>query len=97
MKLLFDHNLSPRLVNQLSDLFPESTHLYTLGMDQANDREVWAYAQSHSFTIVTRNSDYNQLLVLVAFHPKLFGFAQATALPLKLKQCCDRTCLISKH
>jgi len=71
MKLLFDHNLSPRLVNQLSDLFPESTHLYTLGMDQANDREVWAYAQSHSFTIVTRDSDYNELLVLRGFPPKV--------------------------
>jgi len=59
MKLLFDHNLSPKLVDRLADLFPESTHLYTLGMDQAGDRDVWNYAQSNGFTIVTRDSDYN--------------------------------------
>jgi predicted nuclease of predicted toxin-antitoxin system len=40
MKLLFDHNLSPRLVNQLADLFPESAHLYTVGMDQADDTAI---------------------------------------------------------
>ncbi len=71
MKLLFDHNLSPKLVDRLADLFPESTHLYTLGMDQADDREVWNYAQSNGFTIVTRDSDYNELLVLLGFPPKV--------------------------
>jgi predicted nuclease of predicted toxin-antitoxin system len=71
MKLLFDHNLSPKLVNRLADLFPESTHLYTLGMDQADDREVWNYAQNNGFAIVTRDSDYNELLVLQGFPPKV--------------------------
>ncbi|MFB2971179.1 DUF5615 family PIN-like protein [Aerosakkonema sp. BLCC-F183] len=27
MKLLFDHNLSPRLVNRLADIFPDSNHV----------------------------------------------------------------------
>jgi predicted nuclease of predicted toxin-antitoxin system len=71
MKLLFDHNLSPRLANRLADLFPESTHLYALGMDQTDDREVWNYAQTNDFTIVTRDSDYNELLVLRGFPPKV--------------------------
>ena len=71
MKLLFDHNLSPKLVDRLADLFPKSTHLYTLGMDQADDREVWNYAQSNGLTIVTRDSDYNELLVLLGFPPKV--------------------------
>jgi predicted nuclease of predicted toxin-antitoxin system len=71
MKLLFDHNLSPRLVDRLADLFPESTHIYTLGMDRSEDREVWIYAQSNDFTIVTRDGDYNELLVLRGFPPKI--------------------------
>ncbi len=71
MKLLFDHNLSPRLVSRLADLFPESTHLYTLGMDREADIEVWMYAQSNDFTIVTRDGDYNELLVLRGFPPKI--------------------------
>jgi predicted nuclease of predicted toxin-antitoxin system len=32
MKLLFDQNLSPRLVNRLSDLYPDSNHVYLLGL-----------------------------------------------------------------
>jgi predicted nuclease of predicted toxin-antitoxin system len=71
MKLLFDHNLSPRLVNRLADLFPDSAHVYMLGMDQADDREVWVYAQSYDFIIVTRDSDYNELLILRGFPPKV--------------------------
>lgn len=71
MKVLFDHNLSPRLVNRLLDLFPESTHVYLLDMDQADDRDVWNYAQNNGFTIVTRDSDYNELLTLRGFPPKV--------------------------
>lgn len=33
MKLLFDHNLSPRLVQRLADLCPDSTHVYTIDVD----------------------------------------------------------------
>ena len=58
MKLLFDHNLSPRLLNRLNDLFPGSNHIYMLEMDQADDRDVWAYARNNDFTIITRDSDY---------------------------------------
>jgi len=71
VKLLFDHNLSPRLVNRLADLFPESTHVYLLGMDQVDDRGIWNYAQNNGFTIVTRDSDYNELLTLRGFPPKV--------------------------
>lgn len=71
MKLLFDHNLSPRLVNRLADLFPKSSHIYMLGLEQADDQEVWRYAQSNEFIIVTRDSDYNELLVLHGFPPKV--------------------------
>ncbi len=71
MKLLFDHNLSPRLVQRLADLFPESTHVYTIGLDQVSDREVWNYAQNYGFMIVTKDSDYNELLTLRGFPPKV--------------------------
>jgi predicted nuclease of predicted toxin-antitoxin system len=38
MKLLFNHNLSPRLIHLLAELYPNSQHVFLLGMDQANDR-----------------------------------------------------------
>lgn len=41
MKLLFDHNLSPRLVNRLADIYPASQHVFLIGLDQAEEQTVW--------------------------------------------------------
>jgi predicted nuclease of predicted toxin-antitoxin system len=71
MKLLFDHNLSPQLVNRFVDLYPDSQHVFLLGMDQDDDRQIWEYAAQQDFTIVTRDSDYNDLSLLLGFPPKV--------------------------
>ncbi|WP_228061604.1 DUF5615 family PIN-like protein [[Phormidium] sp. LEGE 05292] len=71
MKLLFDHNLSPRLVNRLADIFPNSNHLFLLGFDQVPDREVWQYARDNNFIIVTKDSDFNEIVILRGFPPKV--------------------------
>ncbi len=44
MKLLFDQNLSPRLVTRLADLFADSSHVQTEGLDCASDDQVWEHA-----------------------------------------------------
>ncbi|MBA2527167.1 MAG: DUF5615 family PIN-like protein [Pyrinomonadaceae bacterium] len=49
MKLLFDHNLSPRLVKSLADIYPDSNHVYPLGLDQSHDKEIWEYARQEGF------------------------------------------------
>ena len=71
MKLLFDHNLSPRLVNQLADVYPDSQHIFFIGLEQAEDRVVWEYARQYEFVLVTRDSDFNELSVLQGFPPKV--------------------------
>lgn len=71
MKLLFDHNLSPRLVSRLADLFPDSTQVYLLGLDQASDVEIWQYAKDHGYLIVSKDADFSDLSVLRSYPPKL--------------------------
>lgn len=71
MNLLFDQNLSPRLVNRLADLYPGSQHASFIGLDQADDRILWEYANQHGFTVVTRDSDFSELNVLRGFPPKV--------------------------
>jgi len=71
MKLLFDHNLSPRLVARLADIYPQSSHLYFLGLDQANDRDVWQYARDNEYIIVTKDADFYDLVILLGSPPKL--------------------------
>jgi predicted nuclease of predicted toxin-antitoxin system len=71
MKLLFDHNLSPSLVNRLRDLYPESNHVYRLGLDQVPDTEVWEHAKREGFLIVTKDADFSDLSLLRGFLPKI--------------------------
>ncbi len=71
MKLLFDQNLSPRLVNRLSDLYPDSNHVYPLGIDRVSDTEVWEYARREGFLIVTKDADFSDLCMLLGFPPKI--------------------------
>ena len=60
MKLLFDQNLSPRLVESLADIFPGSLHLQSVALDRAADEVIWRYALAHGFSIVTRDSDFQE-------------------------------------
>ena len=51
VKLLFDQNLSPRLVRRLADLHPGSTHVFSLGIDRASDDDVWERAREDGYRI----------------------------------------------
>lgn len=71
MKLLFDQNLSPRLVKLLSDLYPDSNHVYPLGIDRVPDKEIWECARREGFTVVTKDADFSDLCMLAGFPPKV--------------------------
>jgi predicted nuclease of predicted toxin-antitoxin system len=71
VKLLFDQNLSPRLVRRLADLHPGSSHVFLLGIDQASDDEIWKRARQDGYTIVTKDTDFGDLSVLRGFPPKV--------------------------
>ena len=71
MKLLFDQNLPPRLVRSLADIYPNSEHVFNLNLDQSSDREIREFALEHGFTIVTKDSDFEDLDALLGFPPKV--------------------------
>lgn len=70
MKLLFDQNLSRRLVTILATEFPDSAHVGTLDLDTATDREIWDYAAEHDYVIASKDSDFRQLAFLHGPPPK---------------------------
>ena len=70
MKLLFDQNLSPRLPDLLSDLFPESVHVREVGLRDASDSDIWEYAYENDFIVVSKDSDFQQKSLLHGFPPK---------------------------
>ena len=71
MKLLFDENLSPRLVAALADLFPESAHVDRLGMGGEPDPVIWEYAKCHGFVLVSKDSDFHERSLLYGHPPKV--------------------------
>ncbi|WP_319418649.1 DUF5615 family PIN-like protein [Pleurocapsa sp. FMAR1] len=71
MKLLFDQNLSPVLINHLGDLYAGSNHVYNLNLDRVSDTEVWEYARKEGFLIVTKDADFSDVCTLRGFPPKI--------------------------
>ena len=71
VKLLFDHNMSPALINRLRDLYVGSNHVYNLNLDQVPDTEVWEYARKKDFLIVTKDADFSDICILKGFPPKI--------------------------
>lgn len=71
MKLLFDHNLSPKLARRLDDLYPGSTHTHTLHMGEEPDEEVWRYARQQGYTLVTKDADFADLSTRFGPPPKV--------------------------
>ena len=71
MKLLFDHNLSYKLVGRLADLFPDAVHVRTINLHEADDHTVWEYARANGFAIVSKDEDFHQLSFLYGAPPKV--------------------------
>jgi predicted nuclease of predicted toxin-antitoxin system len=69
LRLLFDQNLSPRLVRALADLFPGSAHVRDVGLARAGDDEVWSHAAAHGFAIVSKDADFHQRSFVLG-HPR---------------------------
>jgi predicted nuclease of predicted toxin-antitoxin system len=71
MKLLFDQNLSFKLCQRLSDLFPDSSQVRLLGLAEAQDRTIWDHARTHGYILVTQDADFSELGALMNAPPKV--------------------------
>ena len=71
MKLLFDQNLSFKLCDALADLFPSSSQIRLLGLERADDREVWVYAKTNGYTLVSQDADFAEMASLLGPSPKV--------------------------
>lgn len=61
MKLLFDQNLSFRLVALFSDVYPGSVHVRAVGLQAVKDEVMWSYARQHGFVIVSKDAELHRL------------------------------------
>ena len=71
MKLLFDQNISFRVLKRLEEYFPGSVQVKDLGLENFSDIKIWNYAKEHNFSIVTFDSDFFDLANLFGHPPKI--------------------------
>ena len=71
MKLLFDHNISHKLVGRIVDVFPDSSQTRLLNLSRTNDPQLWLIAKTHGFVFVTKDKDVAELAILRGAPPKI--------------------------
>lgn len=71
MRLLLDQNISYRLVRRIEQTFPGTEQVRRLGLENSTDKEIWEFAKKENFTIVTFDSDFYDLSLLLGHPPKL--------------------------
>lgn len=71
MKLLFDENLSPKLVSLLDGIFEEVSHVRNLGLERADDSTIWNYARENGYTICSKDKDFADRSMVAGAPPKI--------------------------
>jgi predicted nuclease of predicted toxin-antitoxin system len=93
VKLLFDENLSPQLVRALADIFPDSRHVHDCQLGSSDDVGIWLYAKQNGFTVVTKDSDFQERSVLDGFPPKLVWLRVANCSTSEIERLLRAACL----
>jgi predicted nuclease of predicted toxin-antitoxin system len=71
MKLLFDQNISHRLVAKIKDILPESRQIRDLGLENSTDKQIWEFAKDFDFIIVTFDGDFYDFSLVWGHPPKI--------------------------
>ena len=72
MKLLLDANISWRLCSFIEENIAECTHINKTSLSQpARDSEIWMFAKTQGYIIVTQDSDFLNLLEAKGYPPKV--------------------------
>ena len=71
VSLLFDQNLSRRLVSLLAAEYPDSEHVESAGLLGAADHPIWLYAKAKGLMVVSKDSDFRHLALLHGSPPKV--------------------------
>ena len=71
MSLLFDQNISFRIISKIASAFPTAKQVRKLGIEDFSDIEIWQYAKQNEFTIVTFDADFFDISNLKGHPPKI--------------------------
>lgn len=71
MNLLFDQNISPKILKILPKQFSDCQQVRFVGLEDATDFEIFQFAKEHDFAVVTFDSDFVDLNAMHGTPPKI--------------------------
>lgn len=71
MKLLFDQNISHRIISKLKDVFPDAKQVRELGLENSTDHDIWEHAKSKDYSLVTFDADFYDMSNLYGHPPRI--------------------------
>ena len=71
MRLLFDQNISFRIIKKTESFLPHANQVRLLGLENCKDIEIWEYARSNCYTIVTFDTDFYDISLIKGTPPKI--------------------------
>ena len=87
MKLLFDQNISFRIMRLLPEYFVDCCHVRSVGLSNHKDSEIWQFAKQNGFTIVTFDSDFFDIATLSGFPPKIVWLRTGNLTTAETAEC----------
>jgi predicted nuclease of predicted toxin-antitoxin system len=94
MKLLFDQNISHRILIYIQDTFPKAKQVRQLGLENATDKEIWEYAKENNYTVVSFDGDFYDFTLVWGHPPKIIWlrtFNQTTSHVAEMLRKHDKT------
>ena len=71
MKLLFDQNISYRVVKKIIAHFPLAVSVSDVGLYEADDIPIWKYALKSEYTIVSQDNVFDDLYLPWGHPPRI--------------------------
>jgi predicted nuclease of predicted toxin-antitoxin system len=71
VKLLFDQNISFRIISKIINIFPEAAQVRQLNIENYSDIEIWDFAKNNDYTIITFDADFFDISSIKGHPPKI--------------------------
>jgi len=97
VKLLFDQNISPRILKYFSDQWKDCSQVRFEGLENASDSDIFDYAKAQEFTIVTFDADFLDLNALRGIPPKVIWLNTGNMTTKAITAFLDKNLLHIKH
>jgi predicted nuclease of predicted toxin-antitoxin system len=91
VKLLFDQNISFRILSKIRELYPNAHQVRELQLENKSDIEIWNFAKSQQFNIETFDADFFEIANLKGHLPKIIWLRFGNTTTTNIAQVlCDK-------